>query len=59
MYAEARRTRVRRVIRASRLNGRVYHLAGPLKLARNFTLSRSDPERLMAGYDWLYGWRAS
>jgi salicylate hydroxylase len=59
MYAEARRARVRRVVRASRLNGRVYHMSGPLMLARNFTLSRSDPERLMAGYDWLYGWRAS
>jgi salicylate hydroxylase len=54
-YADTRRSRVQRVARASRRNGQIYHLAGPAALARNAVLSWLPPERLIAGYDWLYG----
>jgi salicylate hydroxylase len=57
-FASARRARLRRVQAASRQNGVIYHLAGLPALARNATLKLAPPERLIAHYDWLYGWRA-
>lgn len=56
-YAGARRSRARRVANASRRNGRIYHLTGWAARARDTTLSWVPPERLIAGYDWLYGYR--
>ena len=47
-----------RVAEASRRNGAIYHLSGALALARNVTLRTVPSQRLMARYDWLYGWRA-
>jgi len=55
-YERRRRSRVRRVERASRLNGRMYHLNGVPALLRDRLLAAVPPERIMAGYDWLYGW---
>jgi salicylate hydroxylase len=46
-----------RVARASRRNGRIYHLSGPQAAARNLVLRNMPPQRLMGRYDWLYGWR--
>jgi|SRR5581483_7746447 len=56
-YEAQRRARAARVQEMSRLNGRIYHLAGPLAWARNALLHLLPGERLMAGYDWLYGWQ--
>ena len=57
-YARARRARVARVAAASRRNGAIYHLSGAMAAARNLALTALPAERLMARYDWLYGWRA-
>jgi 2-polyprenyl-6-methoxyphenol hydroxylase-like FAD-dependent oxidoreductase len=57
-YERRRRPRALRVADASRRNGAIYHLSGGLALARNLTLRMLPPQRLMARYDWLYGWRA-
>lgn len=57
-YEQERLPRVRRVAAASARNGQIYHMTGLMAAARDFTLALSPPERLMAGYDWLYGWRA-
>ncbi|MDX2204395.1 MAG: FAD-dependent monooxygenase [Hyphomicrobiaceae bacterium] len=57
-FSEARRARARRVQEASRRNGWIYHLAGPMGLARDAVMAAASGERLMAGLDWLYGWRA-
>ena len=46
-----------RVARASQRNGRIYHMSGPQALARNLVLRKVSAERLMARFDWLYGWR--
>lgn len=54
---ERRRTRANRVARASRRNGRIYHMSGRLASARDAVLRGMPPERLMQSYDWLYGWR--
>lgn len=55
-YERLRWARARRVQKGSAWNGWVYHLKGPLAFARNLALKTADPERLMAGYDWMYGW---
>jgi salicylate hydroxylase len=34
---------------------RVYHMSGPLALARDLTMRALGSERLLARYDWLYG----
>lgn len=56
-YQSARRGRVARVQAASRRNGQIYHLGGAMAAARNMTLRTVPASRLMAQYDWLYGWR--
>jgi salicylate hydroxylase len=53
-----RRRRAARVQAMSRLNGRIYHLSPPLSWARDGVLRVLPGAWLMAGYDWLYGWRA-
>jgi salicylate hydroxylase len=56
-YERVRRRRVIRVQSASRINGRIYHLAGPLAVARNLVLKNVPADRIMSRYDWLYGWK--
>jgi len=56
-YEQARRPRARRVVEASQRNGRIYHMAGTAALARNTTMRLAPPARVMASFDWLYGWR--
>ena len=45
------------IARAARRNGRIYHLGGPARAVRDIGLELLPPERIMAGYDWIYGWR--
>lgn len=55
-YEQLRRPRVTRVAEASLRNGRIYHMRGPAALARNAMMKLGSPTRIMAGFDWLYGW---
>ena len=55
-YASARRPRVRRVQKAARRAGAVFHAAGPVALARNLLMRRLGPEGMAERYAWLYGW---
>jgi salicylate hydroxylase len=57
-YAEERGPRVRRVAKASEMNGRIFHMGGILAAARNVALARMAPQRFMQRYDWLYGWKS-
>jgi salicylate hydroxylase len=57
MYERQRRPRTTRVMEASAQNGRVYHLDGLMRLARDAVLRTSPAALLMSRYDWLYGWR--
>ena len=57
-YARARRARVARVQRAARRQGRIYHLSGPVALARDLVIKAMGPERMLARQDWIYDWRA-
>jgi salicylate hydroxylase len=56
-YESKRRPRAYRIADASRRNGRLYHLSGSFARARNMMLRTVPPDRLMARYDWLYGWQ--
>ncbi|MCP3465366.1 FAD-dependent monooxygenase [Bradyrhizobium sp. CCGUVB23] len=57
-YGRARENRVKRVQRTARQQGRIYHLAGPLALARDLAIRTLGPERMLARQDWIYRWRA-
>jgi len=56
-YEGLRRSRTQRMQRASRGNGRIYHLRGLAARARDLALRRIGGERLLTRYDWLYDWR--
>ena len=56
-YAKSRRARVLQVQRAARQQGRIYHLAGPLALARDLAIKTMGPQRMLARQDWIYDWR--
>jgi salicylate hydroxylase len=57
-YGRLRRGRVQRVQRAARQQGRIYHLTGPLALARDLTIKAIGPKRMLARQNWIYDWRA-
>jgi salicylate hydroxylase len=57
-YARLRRPRVVRMQRHARRAGRIYHLGGPLALARDLIIKALGPHRMLARQDWIYGWRA-
>ena len=56
-YERQRRRRAARAQRAARRNGIVYQLGGPGAFLRTLALTAIGGERLLARYDWLYGWR--
>jgi salicylate hydroxylase len=58
-YEELRRPRATRVQNLSRRFGRLYHLGGPLRLARNLVLERRSAESALQRFDWLYRLEAS
>jgi len=55
-YEGQRRARTARAQRAARRNGEVYQLGGPAGFMRNVALTAIGGKRLVARYDWLYGW---
>jgi salicylate hydroxylase len=56
-YADARQPRAAAIQAASRRNGRIFHLDGMAARARDLGLGLLPPAHVMAGYDWVYGWR--
>jgi hypothetical protein len=44
---------VDRVQSLSRRYGWIYHVSGPIRLARNFVLGRRN--EVLKDFDWLYG----
>jgi salicylate hydroxylase len=56
-YSRLRQPRVARVQRAARQAGRIYHLTGPLALARDLTIKAMGAERVLARQNWIYDWR--
>ena len=56
-FTARRRARAASVAAFSHRNGQLYHLGPPLAWARDALLRLLPGTWLMAGYDWLYGWR--
>jgi salicylate hydroxylase len=56
-YEAARQARTARVQQSARRNDRLYHFAWPVAAVRNAVLRTLGGERLLAQYDWIYGWR--
>jgi salicylate hydroxylase len=57
-YERLRRPRVARLARLSQRQGRIYHLKGPMRLARNAVLAGMPQAVFLNQFDWLYSWRA-
>lgn len=57
-YQRQRQPRAERVAAASSRNGRIYHLTGVAAHARNAAMRLLPADRLIATYDWIYGWRS-
>jgi salicylate hydroxylase len=53
-YSRRRALRVARVQAASESQARLYHMAGPLALARDIGIRAMGAERLLSRYDWIY-----
>jgi salicylate hydroxylase len=56
-YAALRQPRVTRVQRTARQSGQIYHLRGPMALARDLTMHALGAGRLQARQDWIYNWK--
>jgi len=55
-FEKQRCQRVGQVQRASRENGRIYHLDGLAAKGRNFAMRATPSRLLMQRYDWIYNW---
>jgi salicylate hydroxylase len=55
-YQAARIPRLGRIMRGSERMGDIYHMQGPMRLARNLALRATRPALLLARNDWLYGY---
>jgi salicylate hydroxylase len=53
-YSRRRAPRAARVQKESADQARLYHLAGPLAVARDIGMRALGPERLLKRYDWIY-----
>lgn len=54
LYEAVRKERAGQVAERSQRNGKHYHMAGAMRLARNLVLRSRRGERLLIGFDWLY-----
>jgi salicylate hydroxylase len=57
-YERLRRARVASIERTARRNGTIYHLTGPMALARDLAIKAMGPGRVLARQDWIHDWRA-
>jgi salicylate hydroxylase len=55
-YERERQARTARVQHAAHRTGTVYHLGGHAALLRALVLAAMGGKRLIARYDWIYGW---
>ncbi|MBI5264429.1 MAG: FAD-dependent monooxygenase [Bradyrhizobium sp.] len=56
-YGDLRRARVMRVQRTARQAGHIYHLTGPMALARDTVIRALGAQRMLARQEWIYSWR--
>nr|WP_321459877.1 FAD-dependent monooxygenase [uncultured Cohaesibacter sp.] len=56
-YEQARKKRVCQVVNRARNNGRIYHMRGPLAMARNLTMQMLPASQFVRQFDWIYSWK--
>ncbi len=56
-YEALRQPRTARVQRAARGMDRIYHLAGPARIARDLVMRARSGDAVLERYRWIYGWR--
>lgn len=56
-YEALRRPRAARLQRAAQRNGRIFHLDGALRIARDAALRLMPPETFARRQAWIYDWR--
>jgi salicylate hydroxylase len=56
-YESERHRRTARIQRAARRNGTIYHMGGAEAFLRTLALIAMGGRRVLARYDWLYGWK--
>ncbi|MDQ0509255.1 FAD-dependent monooxygenase [Ancylobacter amanitiformis] len=57
-YEALRQPRTARVQRAARSMDRLYHLAGPARIARDLVMRARSGDAVLERYRWIYDWRA-
>jgi salicylate hydroxylase len=57
LYERDRRRRTARIQRAAHRNGWIYHMGGAEAFLRTLALLAMGGTRILARYDWLYGWK--
>ena len=57
-YARLRRSRVARVQRMAEKQGRIYHMSGPMAVARDLSIRLLGPKRMLTRQRWIHDWRA-
>jgi len=56
-YERARMARAAAVVIASRRQGAIYHMSGPMGFARDLTMRSLSPHLMMKRLDWLYDYK--
>jgi salicylate hydroxylase len=56
-YARLRRRRSAKVQRLAEKQGRIYHMSGPMALARDLAIRTLGPRRLLARQRWIHDWQ--
>jgi salicylate hydroxylase len=56
-YRRARRSRVAKVQALAEKQGRIYHMSGPMALARDLSIRMLGPKRVLARQRWIHDWK--
>lgn len=56
-FQNARLVRTGRLVDLAARNGRVYHMQGAAAFARDAAIAALPSGRLLAQFDWIYGWK--
>lgn len=57
-YATTRQARLARIRRTAAQTGAIYHMGGPLALARDLSMKILGGKRLLSRQHWIYGWKS-
>jgi salicylate hydroxylase len=56
-YRRLRRARVAKVQSLAEKQGRIYHMSGPVALARDLSIRVLGPKRVLARQRWIHDWK--